>query len=459
MEVLARVGVRFEEDAALKVLHEAGAHVDPRTHVARFSASLVEEALRKCPKRVLLCGRNKKYDVTLGDGKVYFTAGANALHVHDLETGIRRPPTSEDCAQLTIIADALDYVHAILPAVIPQDVPQAIADRVKCKISYENCEKHYLTDVYGIDSAEDLIQMAAAVSGGPDELRKRPTISINPSVTSPLTWGTDSTQPLFESAKHGVPVVLDCMPNAGATSPITLAGSVVQQNAESLSFIILAQLISPGTPTIPYTSPGITNMRTGGVVYGAIEVAMQCAAMAQIYSHYGIPYIATVGLTDSKIHDEQTAYERSISILLTALAGPSMISTQAGNLNFLTDASYEQTIVDDEILGMISRGISGMRVDEETLAVDVIAKVGPGGHYLGQKHTKDLFLREHYLPKLADRDSRNKWEKDGSKDIVRRAKERAKEILRSHRPTPLEDDVRKKLDTIIEEAKKRSQPK
>lgn len=457
LEVLENVGVRFEDEAVLKLLDDQGAYTDHKTHLAKIPSSLVEEAVEKCPKRVTLCGRTKNHDLTLGDGKVYFTAGANALHIHDLDTGMRRVPTSEDCAQLTRVFDALENIHAILPAAIPQDVPQSISDRVKCKISYENCEKHYLTDVYGKESCRDLIRMAAAVSGGSEELRRRPIISINPSITSPLTWGRDSTEPLIEAARHEVPVILDCMPGAGATSPITLAGSVVQQNAESLSFVTLSQLINPGTPTIPYTSPGITNMRTGGVIYGAVEVAIQCAAMSQIYLDYGIPYIATVGLTDSKIHDEQTAYERSVSVLMTALAGPSMISTQAGALNSLTDTSFEQTLIDDEILGMISRGMSGMRVDEETLAVEVIANVGPGHHFLAQKHTNDLFLKEHYLPRLADRESRNKWEKDGSKDIAKRAKERAKEILGTHQPTPLQDDVRKKLDSIIEEAKRKKQ--
>jgi trimethylamine--corrinoid protein Co-methyltransferase len=374
----------------------------------------------------------------------------------DLDTGRRRAPTSADCAQLATVFDALDYVHAILPGVIPSDVPQSISDRVKCRLSYENCEKHYLTDVYGKESAKDLIRMATLVAGGPDELRARPIISINPSVTSPLTWGKDSTEPLFEAAEHGVPVILDCMPSAGATSPVTLAGSVVQQNAESLSFVALAQLTHPGTPTIPYTSPGVTNMGTGGVVYGAVEVAIQCAVMSQIHSDYGIPYMATVGLTDSKTHDEQAAYERAVSVLMTALAGPSMISTQAGALNSLTDTSFEQTLIDEEILAMVSRAISGMRVDEETLAVDVIAKVGPGGHFLAQKHTNDLYLKEHYLPKLADRDSRNKWEEEGSRDIVKKAKERAKEILRTHKPAPLEADVRKKLNEIVEEATKKT---
>jgi trimethylamine--corrinoid protein Co-methyltransferase len=197
-------------------------------------------------------------------------------------------------------------------------------------------------------------------------------------------------------------------------------------------------------------------MRTGGVVYGAVEVAIQCAAMSQIYSHYGIPYAATVGLTDSKIHDEQAAYERSVSVMLTALARPSLFIC-AGALNSLIDASFEQTVIDDEILGMVSRAVSGMRVDEDTMAVDVIAKVGPGGHFLGQKHTNDFFLKEHYLPQLADRESRTKWEKEGSKDIVKRAKERAREILRTHHPKPLEDHVRKRVGEIIEEARKRYQ--
>ena len=455
LDVLENVGVKFGEENALRILNEAGADVDPKTSLVKLPSFLVEEAIKRCPRKIKLYGRTDNHDLTLGDGRVYFTAGANALYIHDLETGQRRTPTSKDCGELTRVCDALEYAHVILPVVVPQDVPQDIADRVKCKISYENTEKHYWCDVYGRDSAIDLIRMAAAVAGGMDELRRRPVITINPGVTSPLMWSKTATEAILECARHGVPQLPDCMPNAGATSPVTLAGSVVQQNAENLSFITLAQSASPGTPAYGYSSPGITNMRTGSVVYGAVEVAIQSVAMSQIYSWYGIPYATTVGLTDSKIHDEQAAYERATAALLAALGGPSMISTQFGAVNSLIDASYEQTMIDDEIAGMISRALSGVQVNEETMAVDLIAKVGPGGHYLGQRHTKDLFLKEHYLPRLADRNSRDKWKKEGAKDIAKRARERAEEILRAHQPAPLEDDVRKELDDIIEEARRR----
>lgn len=454
--ILESIGVRFEDEDALRVLKDAGATVDPKTQLTKLPASIVEEAIKKSPKTVRLCGRSKDHDLTLGDGEVYFMVGGNALHIYDLETGIRRTPTSEDCAQLNRVFDALEYADAMMPAANPQDVPQTIVDRVKCKIAYENCEKHYMTEAFDRDSARDLIEIAAAVSGGSDELRRRPILSITPSVISPLTWGTDSTQPLFECVSHGVPVILDCMPSTGLTSPITLAGSLVQQNAENLSFVTLAQLISPGTSTIPYSSPGIANMKKGNVVYGAVEVAIQCAAMSQIYLHYGIPYTATVGLTDSKTHDEQAAYERAVSVMLTALAGPSMFLC-SGALNSLTETSFEQTVIDDEILGMVSRALSGMRVDDETMALDTIAKIGPTGHFLGQKHTRDFLMEEHYLPKLAHRDSRAEWEERGSKDIIKRARERAMEILRTHQPNPLEDHVRKKVEAIVEGAKRRHQ--
>jgi trimethylamine--corrinoid protein Co-methyltransferase len=246
------------------------------------------------------------------------------------------------------------------------------------------------------------------------------------------------------------------MPSSGLTSPVTLAGSVIQQNAENLSFVTLAQLTSPGTPTIPYSSPGITNMKTGNVIYGAVEVALQCAAMSQIYSHYGIPFTATVGLTDSKTHDEQAAYERALSVMLTALAGPSMFLC-SGALNALTETSFEQLLIDDEILGMVSRAVSGIRVDDETMGLDTIAEVGPTGHFLGQKHTIDFLMKEHYLPKLAHRDSRTEWEERGSKDIIKRARERAKEILRTHETKPLEDHVRKRVESIVDDAWKRHQ--
>ena len=456
LDVLEDVGVVFEDESALKILHESGCEVDFKTKLVRFPQSLVEEMIKKTPDSIVLCGRTPDYDLKMEDYRVYFAGGANAAKIVDPKPFNARDATFKDLRDLTVISDALENIHCYLAVVWPQDVPPVGVDRVKCEIAFKNTTKHFFADAEGREGAEDQVQMAAAVVGGEDELRKRPLLSLAPCITSPLCWGSKALGVLSVMAEKSLPQIISSEPESGATSPVTLAGSLVQQNAEILSGIVLSQLINPGAPALACTLPSLMDMRTANIVCGAVELGLMSAAMAQIYRHYAIPYVGTGGIADSKIPDEQAAYEKALTALIPAQAGTNLIHLSSGMLESILATSYEQVVIDDEILGMVLRAARGIDVRLETLAVDVIRKVGPRRHFLAQRHTMNHLLEEHYITRFTDRNTRRGWEKKGKKDAIARAREKVDRILASHKPEPLEKNVVKKLEEIRRRAQKES---
>lgn len=242
---------------------------------------------------------------------------------------------------------------------------------------------------------------------------------------------------------------------AGATGPATLTGLLTQQNAEVLSGIVISQLVNLGTPVMYGNVSSIMDIKTGIIALGAIEAGLINLAWAQMSRYYGIPCRGTAGNTDSKISDVQSGYEKALGLLLVALGGTDFVFDAAGSVNSSLAFSYEQMVIDSEILGMVLRAIEGIEVSKGTLAVDLIGEAGPGGHYLSKKHTLEWFRKEHFIPKISDRNPREKWENAGSKDLRVVARERVKDILDSHQPESLDDDVREELEKIVKEVQKK----
>lgn len=457
LTILEKSGVVYESKWALDLLNENGCHVDYKTGRAYIPEHLVNEAINNSPRIIKLCGRNPKYNLKLEGTRVYFAGGANAVRVVEFDgTKFKsRQALTDDLIKLTILADALENVHCYLAPVYPQDVPPRGVDRVKCEIALNYTEKHFYHDAEGYEGALDQIKMASIVVGGEDNLRKCPIISLAPCITSPFTWSESALGVLKACAEKSVPAIISSETISGATAPITLAGSLVQQCAEVISGLVLAQLLKKGAPTIACTLPAIMDMRTANIVLSSIETGLMCAGAAQIFREfYGIPYVGAGGISDSKVPDEQAGYEKAITALYNALGGANLIHLATGMLDFILSISPEQMVIDDEIIGMILHSLKGINVNEETLALDVIMNVGPRGNFLTQKHTLKYLRKEHYIPKISDRLSRESWESGGAKDILMRAREKVAEILKTHRPEPLEEDVRKMLKEIRERAQK-----
>ncbi|NVM22216.1 MAG: trimethylamine methyltransferase family protein, partial [Desulfobacterales bacterium] len=313
-----------------------------------------------------------------------------------------------------------------------------------------NCtRKHVMGGVYTIEGVKNVIKMAEIVAGSPKKLRDRPFVSMVTCLISPFKLDEHYAQLTMEAARNQIPVVVPTEPLCGATAPVTLAGNLVVQNVDTLAGVMLAQLTNPGAPTLYGCISSITDLRDMKYLSGAVEMGLMNAAAAQMAQFYLLPYYATAGMSDSKVNDAQSGYESAITSLMVALAGGNLIHDAAGFLEFCMTASYDKLVIDNEIIGMVMRAVEGIRVDDETLAFDLIKKTGPGGHFVSARHTRRHMRSEQYMPQLSDRENRGKWKSEGAKDTAARATERALEILGKPRQPAIPSDIREEIKREI----------
>jgi len=286
----------------------------------------------------------------------------------------------------------------------------------------------------------EVLEMAAMIAGSAEQLRQRPIVSFTACWTvSPLRYAPETVEVVTEVVRQNMPVFLSSAPQSGATSPAALAGSLVQINAEELSGVVYTQLVRPGTPVVLGFVPSVSDLRTGNFVGGATEFALMNAAAAQLGQFYNLPVYNSSGLTDSKVPDIQSGYEKGITGLAAALTGANYIHHSAGFLESMLTVAYEQYVIDDDINGSVMRAVRGIEVTDETLSVDIIDQVcrGGDGHYLGTAQSLELMQTEYYYPHTGDRQRRDDWLAAGAQDMWSRARQKAGQILATHRPEPI----------------------
>jgi trimethylamine---corrinoid protein Co-methyltransferase len=440
LDVLENTGVVFDNEEALDYLQAAGCQVDREKKLVKFPATLVEESLAKAPSSFTLRGRNPKYNLRLG-GTTYYYSSFPGMGIVDLETQERRQAVLEDVRMMTKLVDAVDNIDFCFPPVfLITDKPQEVSIEWMYAETFRTTEKPIIGgSMFGC--APWLIEMAEATNqellGG---------ISITP----PLTYPADMAFGLVEYAKKGWPILLNLCLAIGSTGPATLAGCLVQETAEAMAGTVLAQLVYPGVGVVWNTYSQIMDMRYANLAPGAIENAMIAAVLCQQCRFYGIPSSSFLPMTGAKAHDEQAGFEKALALLKVVEAGAHFI-IHAGGVDDEDAVSPLQYVIDVEMGEMVNRITEGIKVTDETLALDLIHEVGPlPGQYLGKRHTNDWWQKEQYLPKLAERRTRAEWEKDGSKDIVVRAKARVKKLLDEFETTPLPEEQDAEIARILE---------
>ena len=453
LEVLECVGIVVEEDQALNILEKAGAQVDHGKRVARIPSYLVKETIRNTPKSMVLGARNAQYDLRIEKGSVHTRPASGYTQVLDFE-GIFRKATTKDLEDATIVIDSLENISFASTCILPSDVPTELNDVFAVRIALGLTEKHLFFSPLTRKTFDFCVRMAVAVQGSEEEFRRRPLVSFIAATTSPLKLPREPALQLIECARMKVPVMLDSSPMCGATGPASLIGALVLQNSEDLAMNTLIQLVSPNSPVTygPRCAP--LDMRTGLPSWGSVEMALLSAAGVQIAHYYGIPADTHGPTTNSKLLDEQTGFEKAICGILPALAGSEIVSG-AGALESLSTSSIEQLVIDDEFYSMIFRLVKGLEVNDDTLGVDLIRKVGHEGVYLKEEQTRRHYKKEHRLPLLFDTQFRNAWQSAGAKDTVQRAKEKVRNILAEHKPARLGVDLERHLDDLLEDAKRR----
>ncbi|MFQ6066707.1 MAG: trimethylamine methyltransferase family protein [bacterium] len=441
LKTLEKTGIEVNSRTALQIFKEKGARVNPSKRRVKIPRSMVEDAIDKAPSRVVLCGREEKYDLILENKRVYMGTGGTALNVLDLETGEKRASTLEDVKKIAHLVDALENIHFYVLSVYPNDLPREKVDVNRFYAGLSNTTKHIMGGPYTLPGALNVIKMAEEIAGGKEILRKRPIISFIILMISPLKIDDTYGEMLIETAKRKIPLAIPTEPQCGTTAPATLAGNLVLFGAETLAGVTLAQLVNPGTPVLCGYVGTIADMRTMGYTSGAVEMGILNAAAAQLAQYWQLPFYATGGTSDSKIPDVQSGYERVLNLLPVALAGANFIHDAAGLIEFALTASYEQYVIDNEIIGMVERALRGIEVNEETLALEVIDRVGPGGNFLAKPHTVAHMRSEFFFPKVSDRSRREQWLEEGGKDARQRAREIAINILATHKPLAIPSDI------------------
>ena len=440
LTVLERTGLCVENARALALYRQGGARVEGNR--VYIPPALVEKALEKAPSTVLLAGRDPAHDLILEGRRVYLGTGGSPTSVLDPGADAIRPGTLRDLANLARLADALEHCDFIVVPLHPTGVPEAAVPVNRFYACLSNSSKHVMGGVGSVDGARQVIEMATMIAGSPAALRERPIVSaITSWMVSPLHLDSAVTDILIEWCKHGLPVALSSAPMAGSTSPVTLAGTLTQLNAEQLSGVVLAQLVRPGTPVLAGYIPGLADMRSGGYLGGAIEFGMMQAAAAQLAHFYGLPIYGSGGMSDSKLPDAQAGYEKMATLLLAAMGGCNYIHHAIGMVTNMSAVSLEQAVIDDEIAGLVARALGGIEVTEDSLAVEAIHRAGPGGHYLMDAHTVQFMRSEFFYPPLADRQNRAAWEDAGSRDTRVRAAARVEKLLQKHRSPGLPSKV------------------
>ena len=454
-DILEHLGIFLENENAKELFNKEGiSHEGSRYYIP---SDLVEKCLKAVPNEIKLYDREGKEHITLGNDNVHFDPGSAAILYFDETTGEIRNAVKEDFIRFSKVVEHLKYIEAQSTALIYQDVPKEAQDWHRLFIALTNCYKPVVTGTFRKESFAVMKDLLLNCRLSEDDLARKPLAIFDTCPSAPLQWSELTVHDLLLGAQAGIPIELISMPQLGATGPITLAGSLLLHNAESLSGVVLTQLAAKGAPVIYGGSPTAVDMQYGTARLGAIESIMLTCAYAQMANHYNLPSHGYLGLSDAKIGaDAQSGYEAATGLLLGAMAGLNNIAG-AGMLIFESTQSFEKIIIDDVLAGMVKRFIRGITVNEDTLALSELRDVGTkGGDFLRLRHTLTWFRKEHFMPgKLVDRQPYESWLDQGALTSQERAREQVNEILSSHEVSPLTKSQRQDLDAVVKTFMKR----
>lgn len=446
LRILAETGIAVGSARVRDCLAAAGARVEGDRVL--LPAALVEAALAAAPSTYTLAARDPAWDLSLDGAHGYLSVDGSAAEILDLETGLRRPSVEADLAQVTRLADALPEIAFLWQGVEAGDQPVPVRPLHELRTQLTNSGKHVqLMTAVTPFAARGAVELARAVAGGADALRARPILSSFQVSLSPLQFEGEALEAALVYAAAGVPAGFVAMAIGCATAPATPAGVLAQSNAEVLAGITILETLAPGSPTFYGACSTTMDLRSGLVACGGPEDLLYQAAFAQLARHYRLPSSVGTFAPGAKSPDWQAGLENGLSGLVSLLAGADMLSG-AGLLFGARLFALEEMVLDAEIFGLLRHLAGGMRVDDETLAVDVIAEVGPAGNFLAEDHTI-AHMRDLWQPRLFDRGTWEEWEASERQGPRNRARDHARALLASHVPPPLADGVGEELDRIV----------
>jgi trimethylamine--corrinoid protein Co-methyltransferase len=443
LEILESIGVRLYLPEAIDLLKKAGAKVSDG-NLVHVPPKLVENALSTVPKEVTLYDRHGNPVMPLSGDNCFFGPGSDCLNIIDHRTGERRKPNLQDVVEGVRLCDALPNIDFIMSLLLPTDVDQTLADTYQTEVMLANTTKPIIIVSYESQGLRNSVEMAEAVVGGVEALREKPILTCYINVVSGRVHNADGLEKLLYLSGKGLPSLYIPASNAGVTSPMTQAGAVAFDNAGILLGVVLSQLNREGAPMIiSAMNPASIDMKTMVGPYAFPEKGF----MRSVAQRYGIPTFSLAGGSDSKVVDQQAAAEAALTILVDVLMGGNILH-DLGYMESGLTYSFVQLAICNEIVDWVKAFFKGIEVNDETLALKEVARVGINDTFLRTKHTRKHYKKTWY-PDLFERGNYKEWEKSGSKPLAERARERVETILNHHQPEPLPDDVRVKISKIV----------
>ncbi len=430
LEILSQTGVKMQDPQGRELLLEAGAYESGER--IKIPENLVTDAIDRAPSRIPMHNRLGELTMPLELGKVFFGSGSDTTFTLDPESGARRRSVAQDVLTIATVGDALPNIDFVMSMANPSDVPP---DDLYLHAFMNMVRGSVKPNVYTAKDRADMeaiYRIAVAVTGGEQELREKPFLLSYAEPISPLFIIEESLQKLIFCAEKGIPAAFIPSPNTGGGGPITLAGAVALGNAECLVGLVISQLVRPHTPFLYGMNTAALDMKSTIVSYGSPEWSLGMGAWVELARFYHLPVWGYGGATDSKVVDAQAGIEATFSIMNAFLTRCTLVHDVA-YIEYGSTSSMEMLVIADEIIRMTRYMMEGVRVDQNTLALEVIDRVTAGGGFLADEHTMQNFRSAQWLPDLIDRSRFDAWEKAGSRNMFARANERVRKILTEHK--------------------------
>jgi len=459
LQILKETGIKVTSEKVRGLLAENGAEISG--DIVKIPESLVAEALSRAPQEMMLGAREPKCDLKIpADEFSFLSTSGFSPFVDDFRTAERRYSTSADLKDFAVVSDYLDTVDFFWPIVIPGDVTPSLQELYSLAIAFENNRKHIQCSCVTGKTAKWQVRLAAAIAGGEEELRKRPLFSTINCTVAPLTFEKHSSEAMVVLAKAGIPPAPMSMVLAATTGPATMAGTLALANAEELAALVIVECANPGAPMIYCSEIAPANMKTGEINYSAPEYPLLCGGGTQLARFYKLPnYVADISprkapndaAPPKRKQVDTSSIKRSLAAVAMHYTTRTDLSATLGGLDQAMSASLDQLVLDAEVYEHARAYLRRFEVNDDTLALDVIHKVGPGGHFLSEKHTLEHFKKEIWSRTMDDTFILDPMSKDSFSE---RAKTKVREILSIHKAPPIEETVHKEMERILKDAEK-----
>jgi trimethylamine--corrinoid protein Co-methyltransferase len=449
---LERVGIQVHNQAARDLLAVKGARVDG--HIVRIPANLVKQAVASTPHEFKVWGRDGKHEMRVALDRVHFGPGPTCTYFIDPKTGERRKAQRGDAGMVAKVCDALPNIDYIMGLSLFDDVTPALAPVYEFAEELANTSKPIVAWANTPETFRDIYEMAIAVAGSEEALRERPIFAYFTTYESPLKLADASLANLMQAAERGIPVVCLGGPTVGLESPFTGASALVLYLASALAALTVVQLHVPGAAMAIGGLPSMMDLRTARPSYGSPEASLHTAACVDLARFLGLPFMGTAGASEAKRVDAQAGAEAALQVMLSALSGASLVH-DIGFLDCADIGSLAYLVLVDEIIGMAARVMRGIEVNAETIMLDLIEKVGPGGTFINRAESASLCRREAWVPSVLDRNPYNIWTGKGSPVTEGLVAAKVNKILETHQPAPLPEGIEDKLMEILLKAEER----